>query len=120
MIAMDDQLSQEQMFMLRRVALEAKSMSREELIAALCASWEVRFQQKQYFTLVTRANGMVMRVEEKYPWPQPETEEEFATAMGFVPTEEEAMQYLKQMHETATMELDMDEIVLTPDDESGV
>jgi len=119
MIGMDEELRQEQQYLLRRTALEAQSMSREDLIEALCGALEARFRERAYFEGIFRSHGMMVRVEEKYPWRQPETEEEFKEVLGFIPTEEEAERYLEEQYRDATMELDMDEIVLTPDPESG-
>lgn len=120
MISMDEELRQEQQYLLRRAALEAQTMSREALIEALCTALEARFRERAYFEGIFRAHGMAVRVEEKYPLQQPETEEEFKELLGYVPTEQEAERYLEERYKDATMELDMDEIVLTPDPESGV
>lgn len=116
---MDNELSEEQQYMLRKVRLEAESMTREELIEALCDSWEARYQQRQIFASMGRQFGLTFTVREEYPWQRPETEEEFKEHLGFVPTENEAEAYLKQLWENARMDIDMDEIVLTPDEESG-
>lgn len=114
---MDGELSTEQQYMLQRLAMEAKGMSREQLIEALCDSWEARYRQRQCFISSSRSAGFVFQMEERRPWQQPETEEEFKEILGYVPTEEEANAYLKDAWETATMELDMDEIVLMSDEE---
>lgn len=116
----DIELTAEQRYMLRRVEIEAQAMSRDDLIVALCASWEARFKLKQTFLTNSREAGFIFFLEERHPWQQPETQEEFAALMGYVPTEDEANEYLRELHEVATMELDMDDIVLTPDDDSGM
>jgi methylase of polypeptide subunit release factors len=116
---MDDELSEEQQYMLRKVRLEAESMSRQELVEALCDSWEARYRQRQIFTSMGQQFGLSFTVREEYPWQRPETEEEFEEVLGFVPTENEAEAYLKELWENARMDIDMDEIVLTPDEESG-
>ena len=113
----DAKLTTEQRYLLRRVAVEAQDLSRDELIEALCNCWEARFLQKQIFACSSREAGFVFQIEERLPLQQPETEEEFTEIFGYLPTEEEAMAYLEDLHEIATMELDMDEIVLTPDDD---
>ncbi|MEN9859954.1 MAG: hypothetical protein RLZZ515_436 [Cyanobacteriota bacterium] len=115
---MDEPLTAEQQYMLRRLELEARQMSREELIKALCASWEAKYRQLQFFTYSSRSAGFLFRIEERHPWQQPETEQEFKDILGYVPTEAEAQQYIKEAWETATMELDMEDIVLSPDDDA--
>lgn len=116
---MDAELTDEQQYMLRKVRLEAQAMSREELIEALCSSWEVRYQQRQAFISMGRSVGLRFSLTEQYPWQPPETLEEFEAVLGYVPTAEQAEAHVKEMWENARMELDMDEIVLTPDEESG-
>jgi hypothetical protein len=114
------QLTTEQQYLLRRVAVEAQELSRDELIEALCDCWEGRFLQKQIFACSSREAGFVFQIEERFPQQLPETEEEFTAIFGYLPTEEEAMAYINNLREVATMELDMDEIVLTPDDDSDL
>ncbi len=97
--------------------MEARDLSRDELIEALCDCWEARFLQKQIFAYSSREAGFCFQIEERLPMQQPETEEEFTAVFGYLPTEEEAMAYLEELQGIATMELDMDEIVLTPDDD---
>ncbi len=116
----DMELTSEQKYLLRRVEIEAKAMSKDELVEALCTSWEARFKLKQTFIANSREAGFMFFLEERHPWQQPETREEFEDLMGYAPTEDEANDYLREMWEIATMELDMDEIVLTPDDDSGL
>lgn len=113
-------LTQEQKYLLRRVEIEARAMSKEQLVEALCTSWEARFKLKQTFLANSREAGFLFFLEERHPWQQPETREEFTEVLGYEPTESEAEDYLREMWEAATMELDMDEIVLTPDDDSGL
>ena len=114
------ELTQEQKYLLRRVEIEARAMSKDELVEALCTSWEARFKLKQTFIANSREAGFMFFLEERHPWQQPETREEFAEILGYEPTEDEAEDYLREMWEVATMELDMDDIVLTPDDDSGL
>jgi hypothetical protein len=114
------ELTQEQKYLLRRVEIEARAMSKDELVEALCTSWEARFKLKQTFIANSRNAGFIFFLEERHPWQQPETKEEFTEILGYEPTEDEAEEYLREMWEVATMELDMDDIVLTPDDDSGL
>jgi len=120
MIGMDMELKQEQQYLLRRTALEAQSMSREDLIEALCGALEARFRERAYFEGIFRSHGMSVRIAETYPWQRPETEEDFKELLGYVPTQEEAERYLEERFRDATMDLDMDEIVLTPDPDHGI
>lgn len=117
---MDGELTDEQQYMLRKVRLDAQSMSREELIEALCSSWEVRYQQRQAFISIGRSVGLNFSLTEQYPWQPPNTEEEFREVLGYVPTDQQAEAFVNELWENARMEIDMDEIVLTPDEESGL
>jgi hypothetical protein len=112
-----DLLTTEQRYLLRKVELEAQAMSRPELIAALCDAWEARFAQKQHFISNTREAGLVFRIEERQPLQLPESHEELKQLFGHLPDEEELDAYLREQWESATMELDMEAIVQTPDDE---
>ena len=109
---MEEGLTMEQRFLLQRLALEAKEMSKEELLHALLESWEMRFHLKQSFLSTTREAGYMFKMEERRPIRQPETEEDLIAAIGHMPTDEEVHDYMRGMWENATMELDMDEIVL--------
>jgi hypothetical protein len=112
------ELTAEQKYLLRRVELQAHHLSRDELVHALCNAWEERFRLKQTFLTISREAGFVFSLVERHPWQPPETDEEFKEVMGFVPTEEEAESFVRDLYETATMELDMDDIVLSEDDET--
>lgn len=114
----DIEFSPEQKFLLARIEMEAQHMSRQELVAALCSSWAARFQMKEIFHTFCREWGIGFRLEETQPMTEIETEEDFVAVFGCIPTEEEAREYFRSIHETATMELDMDDIVCAPDDDS--
>jgi hypothetical protein len=116
----DIDLTDEQKYLLKRVEIEARTLSKDELVNALCNAWAERFKLKQIFLANSREAGFIFCLEERHPWQLPETEEEFTEIFGFVPTEDEANEYLQSLYETATMELDMDEIVLTPDDDTDL
>jgi hypothetical protein len=111
------ELTQEQKFILKRVELEAKDLNREELVEALLGCWEVRFQLKQSFMEFSRGAGIVFRVDEQRDPFSPDSMEDLESIFGYEPTEEEAVNYIKDVYESATMELDMDEIVLGVDNE---
>tara|TARA_R100000458_G_C8084556_1_gene117855 strand:+ start:22 stop:360 length:339 start_codon:yes stop_codon:yes gene_type:complete len=112
---MNEKLTLEQSYLLRRIALEARDLSREELINALLACWEGRFRQKQAFMESSRSAGYVFRLNEGGLLQAP-NESDLEEVFGYVPTEEEAEDYMRTLWESATMELDMDEIVLESDD----
>lgn len=117
---MDIRLTDEQQYMLCKVRLEAQSLNRDQLIEALCDSWEARYRLQHVFQHMGESLGMGMQIREEFPWLRPETEEEFKDVLGYVPTDQEAKDYLNGLWENARMEIDMDEIVLTPDDKSAV
>lgn len=105
--------------MLHKVRIDAQALSKENLIEALCNSWEARYRQRQLFMAIGREAGLSFSLTEEYPWQRPETAEDFEALLGYVPTDKEASEYLQRIWEDARMEIDMDEIVLTPDEESG-
>ena len=113
----EDTLTLEQRFLLLRMQREARAMDREQLLGALCDAWVARFRLKQAFTTMSQQAGFVFRVEERHPWRQPETDEDFCQLFGYLPSPEEREAYLRHQHETATMELDMEAIVLTADED---
>lgn len=115
-----ESLSIEQQCMLRRVEVQAREMSRDELVTALCEAWESKYRLQQMFASIGQSLGLRFAVQERMPWQPPETLNDFEPILGYVPTDDEAMEFMQQMAESATMELDMDEIVLTPDDDSGM
>lgn len=114
---MDIELTDEQQYQLRKVQVEAESMSRQELIEALCDSWEARYRLQQVFASMGEQYGLRFNLREEYPWQRPETEDEFKELLGYVPTEGQANAYLQELWENARMEIDMDEIVLAPDED---
>lgn len=113
---MDENLTTEQQYLLRRIELESADLSKDELIAALLDCWEARFRQKQVFLSTTRSAGYVFKMDEGATLFAPETDEDFTEIFGYLPTEEEAEDYMRGLWENATMELDMDAIVLESED----
>ena len=107
-------LTQEQQFLLHRIALEVQSYSKDELIEALLACWEARFRQKQTFVASSHEAGFSFNLNEGVAV-MPETAvEEFEAANGYMPTWEDAEDYLETVQENVGMELDMESIVLEP------
>ena len=114
---MEPSLTLEQSYLLRRIGIEAQDLSREELIKALLACWEVRFRQKQMFMESSRSAGYVFKMNEGGMLLPPESESDFEEIFGYVPSEEEADEYMKYLCENFNMEeLDMEEIVLESDE----
>lgn len=113
----EDLLTTEQRYLLRQVELQAQAMDRDELIAALCDAWEARFRQKQSFIFTLQGAGLATRIEERQPCLLPDSDEELRRWFGHLPDEDELNAFFQEQWETATMELDMDEIVQTPDDD---
>ena len=111
-----DALSTEQQYLLRRIHLEAQSMSREQLVRALIRATEEKLRLKQYFASISSGG---IRVVEGQACRLPEDEDGLREIFGHLPTESEIEAYYEQQYETATMEVDMDEIVLTPDEDFG-
>lgn len=109
---MEEELTIEQEYLLRAIAQEAQSLSREELFNALLSCWEARFRQKQIFLATCRHAGFAFKLDEGATMFTPENLTDLVKIFGYIPSAEEANDYMKSMVETATMELDMDEIVL--------
>lgn len=110
-------LTAEQAFLLARVRHEAHSMEHGALVDALCDAWEARFRLKQSFLSLSRQAGFVFRLEEHRPWRPPRSDADFVRLLGYVPSPQERAAYLRHQREAVTMELDMEAIVLTPDED---
>ena len=113
--SMED-LTQEQEFLLARVTVEAMEMSKTELIEALVEAWYTKFQVRAAYESILQAEGLCFNISERVPCVDPTNSESLAALFGYEPTAEETEDYFCQVVEDATMELDMDEIVLTPED----
>lgn len=110
-----DWLTEEQQFILRKIEIEAQELDREELIDALLDCWEVRFRLKQTFMELSREAGITFKLEEAQSSSAPECLEDLEEIFGYEPSEEETVEFMKSVYENATMELDMDEIILGGD-----
>lgn len=113
----EDPLTLEQRFLLARIRQEAQSFEPEALVAALCDAWEARFRLKRTFILLSQQAGWVFQLEERQPLPRLESDEECRRLFGYIPSAEERAAFLKHQHETVTMDLDMEAIVRTPDED---
>jgi len=111
-----NELTLEQELLLCRIALETRELSREQLHMALLSCWEEKLRQKQLFLNILKDNDLPARMDENFMLQEPECLEDFEEVFGYVPSDEEAEGYVIAMHEAATLELDMDEIVA---DETG-
>ena len=111
---MEEELTCEQEYLLRAVAQDAMEMNKEELILALLSCWEARFRQKQVFLSTCRSAGYVFKLDEGAGF-TPESLEDLEKIFGYAPSEEELRDYYKSLHETVTMSVDMNEIVLEKD-----
>jgi hypothetical protein len=107
----EELLTYEQQLIIRQVAADAKEMSREELIQALLCCWGEKFAMRREISDAVARYGVPIKICGPMLIRQPSTKAEFREALGFVPTAEEARQFLDDLEETATMELDMERIV---------
>lgn len=104
-------LTLEQQLSMRRMALQAKTMTRSQLVNALLHAWEQRFMERRNFLEMAHGMGVAARLTDMSLQRPPRTKREFTEIFGYLPTTEQAMEYLEELHETATMELDMERIV---------
>lgn len=113
---MRDDLTQEQQFMLQRITLEIKDYSKEELIEALLSCWEARFRQKQIFLASSQEAGFAFAFNDGIAVMPEAAVKEFEQSHGYKPTWEDAEDYMESIAEEACMELDMEAIVLEPEE----
>ena len=113
---MEEDFTIEQQYALRRLRIEMKELSRAELMEALLECSEDLYRQKQFFLQISHEAGFTFRLEDKIPALVPTSEEDFEKVFGYKPTPEEKATYVNGLYEDATMELDMDEIVLDSED----
>jgi len=104
-------LSLEQQWTMRQVAEEAQTMSREELICALLDCWEQRFGEKMAFAEAAHSLGIPVKTSGPEFARRPRSREDFTEIFGYEPTPQQALAFLEQMEETATMELNMERVV---------
>lgn len=101
--------------MLARIGVECAELSRAELIEALISCWAQKLAMKQVYESVMAEHEIGFRMQELMPVDL--TSDEALTGIfGYQPSDEEAEDYVVDAMEAATMELDMDAIVLTPED----
>ena len=111
-------LNCEQELFLALLKTKLPELSRQQLIEGLIDCWEQRFALKNQMAELAHAAGICLGFQPAAIQPAPEDEDDFEAVLGFVPTEEEALEYLEQLEIAATMEVDMDEAIageLEPD-----
>ncbi len=109
---MEPKLSEDQEFFLVRLCQIAQQMDRRDLIRALLSSWEERFLLKRMYQIAARQTGRFIEAEQIYQLAPPETEEDFKAVLGYVPTDQEAKEYLRQLEEGVTIGVDIEDIVV--------
>jgi hypothetical protein len=107
----EELLTYEEQLMIRRVAEDAQRMSRDQLIAALMQCWGEKFAQRRALMEVADMHDIPIYISGPMLIRQPSTKAQFEEALGYVPTAEQARQFLEDLEETATMDLDMERIV---------
>ena len=112
---MDMELTPEQEVLLCRIAIQTRDLPREKMHMALLAAFEEKLRQKQMFLAIMRANGLSTRMDENFELLEPDCMEEFEEIFGYQPSAQECEDYVNAMYETATMELDLEDIVLSDD-----
>ena len=105
-------LTDEQTFMLHRIAIETRGYSRDELIEELLGCWEDKFRQKQVFLAASKDAGFAFRFNEGIAITST-TSEEGDGIEAELDEEEDALQ---DILDSANFELDMDAIVLGKDE----
>tara|TARA_B100000965_G_scaffold89753_1_gene72942 strand:- start:2838 stop:3167 length:330 start_codon:yes stop_codon:yes gene_type:complete len=104
-------LTEEQTFMLHRIAIETRGYSRDELIEELLGCWEDRFRQKQAFLTASKNAGFAFRFSEGVAISAPIEGEEVDADL-----DDEGNNTLQDILDSANFELDMDAIVLGKDE----
>ncbi len=107
----EELLTYEQQLVIRQVAEEAQAMSREQLIQALMCCWGEKFALRRALAEAADEHDIPIKVSGPMMIRQPQTKAQFREVFGYVPTAREAREFLDELEETATMELDMERIV---------
>ena len=105
-------LTDEQTFMLHRVAIETRGYSRDELIEELLGCWEDKFRQKQAFLAASRDAGFAFRFNEGIAIAAPVEGDEVNAGLD----DNDDDDALQDILDSASFELDMDAIVLEKDE----
>ena len=108
-------LTPEQKFMLHRIAIETRDLSRDELIEELPGCWEARFVQKQAFLVASKDAGFVFKFNEGSAF-LPATQDKDTDSFLCLCDEELEDDELEEVYESQSFELDMEAIVLDKED----
>ena len=109
-------LTPEQKFMLHRIAIETRDLSRDELIEELLGCWEGRFAQKQAFLAASKQAGFAFKFNEGSAYlPATEEKEEASSGVCLWDDDLEEDEY-EEVFESHNFELDMEAIVLDKED----
>lgn len=100
------ELTSEQEFYLAAVAVEAAGLSRQELINALVSAWSQQFEQANVYQQVLAEHEISFRLQGIRP-----VEINSDQSLNSIETEE----LISDVMESATMDLDMNAIVLSED-----
>ena len=108
---MNPDLTMEQAYMLRKIAHEVKSYSRDDLIEALLDCWEGKFRQKQVFLMASQDAGFAFKFTEGSAFLPLREEDD-----GDLLISEDEEESLQDVIDSTNFELDMDAIVLGSDE----
>ena len=100
------ELTSEQEFFLAAVGVEAAGMARQELIEALVLCWKQKFEHANVYQSILAEHEISFRMQGIRP-----LEINSDAVLNSIETEE----LISDVMESATMELDMDAIVLSED-----
>lgn len=112
---MDEEFDLEQEFLLARVYAEAQELSKTELIEALVGAVAQKLAIQQMATDLMAEHGIGFRLQNGFAF-DPTDPDTLTAFLGYEPTEAEAEEYAIDAIEMATMELDMDAIVMAPEE----
>ena len=108
-------LEPEQEFALAKLIADCQSLSKDELIDALVGAVSQRYALMQLYDNVLAENGIGFRLEAARVFDFTD-ERALKELFGYTPTDAEVEELANDAYETATMELDMDAIVMAPED----
>ena len=108
-------LTSEQEFLLARLCFEAAPLSREELIEHLVSAYAQKMSMVTYFTEILAEHGIAFRMQD-HPIFDPTDMDSLVRLFGYEPSDAEVEELAYSSIEAATMEVDMDAIVLAPED----
>ena len=108
---MDDQLTPEQELLIKSVAVAAVDLSRTELIAALVRATEEGIRTQNMMVRVLRDAGYQFQAKRYCTTVDPRSPMDLETHFGYEPSESEILNFMEQLHELHTEEIDFEGIV---------